>query len=625
MKNLKVQKKLIISFGAVLAMVLLILITVFGSLTVINKNITNFHDRAFMGVQLADELDLLINKAAREVLYAANDPSPMRANNKVSNGKAFLQKILTTVESLRAVYEGDPALLDQMVTQTNSLISILDSEKSVIAGMDTSASFNLYETKIYPVQQNITELATEIADYETTVAGDIYSATRGYTTFTVIIVSVISFAAFIVGLFFAIYITRMLKAGIKDIHRAALKMARGNFDISIGYKSNDELGQMGKAIEKLASNTKDVIVDLEVLLDRVAEGNLNVRTDNSELYIGIYNEILTAVKNFAVKLNDTMLNIDTVAEQVSSGANQVAAGAQALSQGATEQASSIQELSATIEVISGMVNANADDAENANEVTNLAGEQMEIANEKMNEFMDAMEGIKESSRKISEVVTTIEDIAFQTNILALNAAIEAAKAGKYGDGFAVVADEVRELAAMSGEAAQNTKMLIGGTVDAIDKGNAIVAEVAMSMNTVSHSAGRVAEINTNIAQSAKEAAEAISQVTTGIDQISAVVQTNSATAEESAAASEELSGQSQHLKNMINEFTFIGEEVIYNTDEEEPKEEVVEEYYQEEEDQETAEYTEETVEEPVYEEEAAQEVYEEPAEVYSEDDGDDKY
>ena len=319
--------------------------------------------------------------------------------------------------------------------------------------------------------------------------------------------------------------------------------------------ANDETGELAEASRKLVGDFSGIINDMGRMLKSMADGDFDINTEENEhYYVGEFSQLLEYVRNINMKLSDTLEQIHTSADQVSVGSDQVSGGAQTLSQGATEQASSIQQLSASINMISGMVTANARDAVEASGKTNEAGMIMSEANTKMEQLVAAMEEISTSSEEIQKIISAIEDIAFQTNILALNAAVEAARAGEAGKGFAVVADEVRNLAGKSAEAANSTTMLIQTTVDAINRGNSLVGEVADKMNDVQRSAGQVAEINGKISDASKTAAEAITQVTTGVDQISAVVQNNSATAEQSAAASEELSGQSNILKNLVDGF-----------------------------------------------------------------------
>ncbi len=559
LKNFKVRNKLLVSFGAILIMIALILCAVLISVTTINRNITDFHDRAFTGVQLADELDLMINVAARDTLYAANDPNTMSSVSKVSSAKATLQEMLAVINELREIYTGDEEALDELTADVKQLSGLLDANIDIITGTDTTASFEFYEEKILPIRECVSETAEQIVAYEESVADELYDNTKSNSNATIIAVIILSILAIINGAFFSVYITRQLSGGIKDVHLAAEEMAKGNFDVDIEYESKDELGEMGNAIEGLAENTKAVITDLGVILDEISHGNLTVKTSKPQLYIGIFGDILASVNKLTETLNGTMLHIDSAAEQVASGAGQVSSGAQALSQGATEQASSIEELSATISVISEMINATAVDADNANEKTQLAGTQLAGANEKMDQLVSAMNEIKTSSAKIQEIIKAIEDIAFQTNILALNAAVEAARAGDAGKGFAVVADEVRNLAEKSAEAAQNTQVLITNTTQAVAKGSTLVAEVAGGMDTASESAAMVAEINAKISYAAKEAANSVAQITMGIEQITSVIQNNSATSEQSAAASEQLSGQASILKNMIDEFRLTDE------------------------------------------------------------------
>ncbi len=393
-----------------------------------------------------------------------------------------------------------------------------------------------------------------------------YDGIMDYISIATVIMFILFGLATIVGVGMGIFIIRMIRRGVTECMHAAESMATGNFMVDITYTSKDEIGRLADAMRDLSDRTGRVISDMDQMLGKVSDGELNAKSNNEMMYIGSFGNILSSIKNLISKLNITMTGINNAAEQVAAGSEQVSGGAQALSQGATQQASSVQELAATINIIADMINLNAEDAAEASTKTNEAGNQLQAANGKMDELVKAMDEISTSSDETKKIIKTIEDIAFQTNILALNAAVEAARAGAAGKGFAVVADEVRNLASKSAEAAKNTTAMIEGTVVAIEKGNALVDEVAERMDAVAAAAGSVAVINNKISEASKEAADSIVQVTFGVEQISEVVQTNSATAEESAAASEELSGQSQLLRDLVGEFRLIDENAIDDDD-----------------------------------------------------------
>ena len=204
--------------------------------------------------------------------------------------------------------------------------------------------------------------------------------------------------------------------------------------------------------------------------------------------------------------------------------------------------------------LSKTASKNVDMANEAQNNAKLTGEQVTVSSRQMEEMVAAMKDITQASHKINEIIVTIENIAFQTNILALNAAVEAARAGSAGKGFAVVADEVRSLAAQSDGAAKETKDLIEESVHATERGSAIVDEVSV---TLQKTLDLVTKSNTAIgyiADAINGEAESIKQVTDGIAQIAEVVQTNSASSQESAAVSEELFDQVRLLREETGRF-----------------------------------------------------------------------
>ena len=448
-----------------------------------------------------------------------------------------------------------------IITQINELSASLvpTEEKAMQLAMDgdvVGATALLYTNEYMTVTETISSL---IDEFDTSIADRLeVKIEKGHTE--VLVADIFTYSILAITLVIQIMLVKFVLADLivpmVKIEHHMQEFAEGNIHNTFDVKEdNTEVGLTAKAMNDFQRFQKDIISDIKYLLGEMSAGNFAIRTNCEEEYKGDYRDILLSIRNINRKLNATLADINLASEQVDSGAVQVSSASMALSQGATEQASSIQELSATISVISDMINENAKNANNASDETTSAGDEMTKAMKVMEELVEAMNEISSSSEKTKNIVKTIEDIAFQTNILSLNAAVEAARAGSAGKGFAVVADEVRNLASKSAEAANNTTALIEGTVEAIVKGNELVSNVAEKMSSVADAAGKVAEINGKIAKDSQDAADAILQVTVGIDQISTVVQTNSATAEQTAAASEELTAQADSCKELINQFT----------------------------------------------------------------------
>lgn len=365
----------------------------------------------------------------------------------------------------------------------------------------------------------------------------------------------------ILGIITVIVSLQMVKS-VKHLSVTAGRIADGELDVETGITSKDEIGLLAEDIDAVVARLKEYILyidEITAVLKEIGKGNF-VFTLHHE-YKGEFFKVKEALLEVRNTISDTLKSVVTAAEQVASGAEQVAIGAQSQAQGATEQASTVEELSAGLQDVTHQIDANTERiVETGAQLDRVAAEVSE-GEEKMKTMLQSMDSISENSGKVANIIKSIEDIAFQTNILALNAAVEAARAGQAGKGFAVVADEVRSLAGKTSEASKTTAELIQKALDAVEHGKLIAQETASSFEIVYHTVGEITVSAHEIAENSTQQDEAIRQTTEGVDQIASVVQTNSASAEESAAASEELSGQAQMLKDLVSKFRLPADEI----------------------------------------------------------------
>ena len=343
---------------------------------------------------------------------------------------------------------------------------------------------------------------------------------------------------------------------IVEISRSSSVLGEGRLDLELAYSSQNELGQLADILRVSMATIGGYVSDINRIMGELANGNFDVSTSSD--YIGDFKTIQASVDNLTNMLSRAMGSINASEMKISGNAEQLSSSAQSLAQGATEQASSVQELYATLDGISRSAQNNVETAAGAQERAQLTGEQVAESERKMEQMVSAMQDVSSSSEQIGQIITTIQNIAFQTNILALNAAVEAARAGEAGKGFAVVADEVRRLAAQSDEAAAATTKLIDNCVSAASRGSGIVDEVSAALRETMELVSRSNEDIGVIADAVREESESIAQVTEGIGQISAVVQTNSASSEESAAVSAELFAQANNLREQTSRFRLRG-------------------------------------------------------------------
>ena len=265
-------------------------------------------------------------------------------------------------------------------------------------------------------------------------------------------------------------------------------------------------------------------------------------------------QLLSALGGMQAQLLKLIGDVRGSAENIGTASSEIAIGNHDLSARTEQTASNLQEVAASMTQLTGTVRQTADAAMTANQLSSSAAETAQRGGAVMGQVVSTMGQISDSSRRIADIIGTIDGIAFQTNILALNAAVEAARAGEQGRGFAVVAGEVRSLAQRSAEAAKEIKTLIGASVERVESGSRLVEDAGGAMGEIVASVQRVADIIGEISAAAREQSDGIQQVNAAVGQLDQMTQQNAALVEESAAAAESLKEQSQRLAGAIAVF-----------------------------------------------------------------------
>ena len=342
---------------------------------------------------------------------------------------------------------------------------------------------------------------------------------------------------------------------VEDVVRAAVN---GDFTHRISLEGKkDFFLKMGKGLNGLMQTCASSLDEVERVLGALAKGDLTETITND--YKGTFGQLKDDSNSTVAQLTDVIRSVKLAVETINTASTEISSGNSDLSQRTEEQAASLQETAASMEEITSTVKQNSENAKQANQLACGASDVAIKGEEVFGEVVQTMSSISESSKKIVDIISVIDGIAFQTNILALNAAVEAARAGEQGRGFAVVASEVRNLAQRSATAAKEIKTLINDSVEKVAVGTALVDKAGITMEEVVVSIKRVTDIMAEISAASTEQTSGIEQVNLAITQMDNVTQQNAALVEEVAAAAESMEEQAQQLSELVGTFRVSGD------------------------------------------------------------------
>jgi methyl-accepting chemotaxis protein len=508
-RNLTIKSRLIFVIGFLALQLLIGALIGIGSLGLANDSTKAIYDNRIVPMGQLEQVALLVN--TNELIIAkavTGEPAdlPKRMDEVEANiqtvnkvWEQYMQTALTPEEKRLAdkFAEDHKKFVDEALKPAVAQLRAEDTARTtlIVQGAMTQLS--------KPVQEGIRlliKLQIDVAKSEFEKSQSTYRLVRNSCIAGLIFGLVL---AGLIGYWLVRAISRPLDAAVK----IAGRIAGGDLTQHIQVRTQDETGRLMQAL-------KDMNESLVRIVGQVRSGTDTIATASSEIAAG---------------------NID-------------------LSSRTEQQASSLEETAASMEELTSTVNQNADNARQANQLAASASDVALRGGSVVSQVVDTMASINESSKKIVDIISVIDGIAFQTNILALNAAVEAARAGEQGRGFAVVATEVRNLAQRSAAAAKEIKNLIGDSVDKVAAGNRLVGEAGSTMEEVVASVRRVTDIMGEITAASNEQSSGIAQVNQAIAQMDTVTQQNAALVEEAAAAAQSMQDQAGSLLQVVSVF-----------------------------------------------------------------------
>ena len=508
-KNLRISTRLIAGFSLLVALLLAIgALSIFRTLAV-QAELVDITERRMKVIADTELIRDATNFQARAIRNIAllTDPALVAGERKaIAESRQRVDQLKSELDTLVVSPKGRE-LQDQLLAVRKPFEAAVDQFLALSEGSDKAAATAFLFERVRPVQLDYMKAIDAAVDYQQEGAEASSRQTQADVRNMVIMIGAAVLLAMVLATGVALWIIRSVTGPINAAVEVARAVAAGDLSRTVEVKSKDETGVLLQALADMQGGLVKVVT-------QVRSGS----------------------------------------ESVSTASEQIAQGNQDLSMRTESQASALEETAASMEQLSSTVRHNSDNAAQANQLAQSASRVAIEGGEVVSQVVDTMRGINESSRKISDIISVIDGIAFQTNILALNAAVEAARAGEQGRGFAVVASEVRNLAQRSAAAAKEISQLIGDSVQRVETGTALVDRAGATMSEVVTSVRRVTDIVAEISAASREQSDGVGQVGEAVIQMDQATQQNAALVEEMAAAASSLRTQAGNLVQSVAVF-----------------------------------------------------------------------
>jgi methyl-accepting chemotaxis protein len=510
-KNLNATPRLLISFGTLIVLILGICLLAISSLGDANQRMTVLYQDDMMGAIAADTIAISrmeLGRAGRDAILNVQDAAVVAADEKVM--LADFEKIHSSLDASDKLFYSPEGIAN------------VKKIRDALPGYE-QAYHDLFQRAAAKDMEGARAALTAVNTlgsplYAGTDANRLLKQTRAQEKFQINLQSyqtarltmlAATLLAAILGVILALFLARGFSAPLALTVGALEKLAGGDLTVSILVDTRDELGRMAGAfngaVQKLRTTLKDV--------------------------------------------NDNAVSANAASQELAAAADAIASGAQ-------QQAASLEETSASLEQITAAVRQSADNARQASQLASGSRDSAEAGQEVVGHAVTAMAEINVASAKIADIISTIDEIAFQTNLLAVNAAVEAARAGEEGRGFAVVATEVRSLAQRSAGAAKEIKALIQDSLRKVERGSTLVNQSGETLRSIVGSVKGVTDLVNESAAAAAEQSTGVEQVNTAMTQMDQVTQSNAAQTEQLSSTAQALSEQAQRLMELVGAFVF---------------------------------------------------------------------